>query len=171
MDDTLSLGTDVATWAIKDFSVVLRQQITQAARRQGCTVGEWLHGYFQRHGIDGQQFAPVNLAPVEPMPAARQWMTSASWQRRQPGSQRRRTRWRRGYVPPCPGACGRPHGSGCHPPSRGRWRCHRRTQRHEHPSTAARGEPIADRRRQRGRYPSPLARYVGEQAAGAADRH
>jgi hypothetical protein len=70
MDDTLSLGSQVAVWAIKDFSVVLRQQITQAARRQGCTVGEWLHGYFQRHGIDGQQFAPVNLTPVEPMPAA-----------------------------------------------------------------------------------------------------
>ena len=69
MDDTLSLGTEVAPWAIKDFSVMLRQQITQAARRQGCTVGEWLHGYFQRHGIDGQQFAPVNLTPVEPTPA------------------------------------------------------------------------------------------------------
>ena len=68
--DALALGTEVATWAIKDFSVTLRQQITQAARRQDCTVAEWLHGYFQRHGIDGQQFAPVNLTPVEPVPAA-----------------------------------------------------------------------------------------------------
>jgi hypothetical protein len=66
--DTLSLGTEVATWAIKDFSVALRQQITAAARRQDCTVAEWLHGYFQRHGIDGQPFAPVNLTPVEPPP-------------------------------------------------------------------------------------------------------
>jgi hypothetical protein len=70
MDDVLTLGTEVATWAIKDFSVTLRQQITQAARRQGCTVAEWLHGYFQRHGIDGQQFAPVNLTQVERLPAA-----------------------------------------------------------------------------------------------------
>ena len=66
MDDMLSLGTEVAPWQIKDFSVSLRQQITQAARRQGCTLAEWLHGYFQRHGIDGQQFAPVNLALVGP---------------------------------------------------------------------------------------------------------
>jgi hypothetical protein len=66
MDDMLSLGTEVAPWQIKDFSVSLRQQITQAARRQDCTLAEWLHGYFQRHGIDGQQFAPVNLAPVGP---------------------------------------------------------------------------------------------------------
>ncbi len=69
--DSLSLGTEVATWAIKDFSVMLRQQIILAARRQGCTVADWLHGYFQKHGIDGQQFAPVNLDPVElPSPAA-----------------------------------------------------------------------------------------------------
>ena len=64
--DTLSLGTDFATWAIKDFSVVLRQQITQAARRQDCTVGEWLHRYFQQHGIEGQQFTAVQIARVEP---------------------------------------------------------------------------------------------------------
>ena len=68
-DDILSLGTEVAPWQIKDFSVALRQQITQAARRQDCTIAEWLHGYFQRHGIDGQQFAPVKLAPVGPDPA------------------------------------------------------------------------------------------------------
>ena len=69
MDDMLSLGTEVANWQIKDFSVALRQQITQAARRQDCTVAEWLHGYFQRHGIDGQQFEPVKLAAVGPDPA------------------------------------------------------------------------------------------------------
>jgi hypothetical protein len=38
--DALSLRTDMATWAIKDFSVVLGQQIT---RRQDCTMAEWLH--------------------------------------------------------------------------------------------------------------------------------
>ena len=66
-DDMLSLGTDVAPWQIKDFSVALRrQQITQAARRQDCTVAEWLHGYFQRYGIDGQQFDPVKFDAVAP---------------------------------------------------------------------------------------------------------
>ena len=70
MDDTLSLGTDFATWAIKDFSVVLRQQITQGARRQDCTVAEWLHSYFQQHGIDGQQFTVVQIARVQPEAAA-----------------------------------------------------------------------------------------------------
>jgi hypothetical protein len=66
MDDLLSLGTEVATWAIKDFSVALRQQITRAARLQDCTVAEWLHGHFQRHGVDGQMFDPVQLNPVVP---------------------------------------------------------------------------------------------------------
>ena len=63
-DDILSLGTEVAPWQIKDFSVALRTQITKAARQQDCTIAEWLHGHFQRHGIDGQQFEPVKLAPV-----------------------------------------------------------------------------------------------------------
>lgn len=66
MNDTLSLGTETATWAIKDFSVTLRQEITRAARLQDCTVAEWLHGYFQKHGIDGQQFDRVNLNQVQP---------------------------------------------------------------------------------------------------------
>ena len=66
MDDILSLGTEVAPWQIKDFSVALRTQITKAARQQDCTIAEWLHGYFQRHGIDGQQFEAVKLAPVGP---------------------------------------------------------------------------------------------------------
>jgi hypothetical protein len=66
MDDLLSLGTEVATWAIKDFSVALRQQITRAARQADCTVAEWLHGHFQRHGVDGQMFDPVQLNPVVP---------------------------------------------------------------------------------------------------------
>ena len=66
-DDTISLGTERTTWAIKDFSVVLRQQIIHASRQQpNCTVADWLHGYFQRHGINGQQFAPVQIARVEP---------------------------------------------------------------------------------------------------------
>jgi len=73
-DDILSLGTDVAPWQIKDFSVALRTQITKAARQHDCTIAEWLHGYFQRHGIDGQQFEPVKLAQVgfiaRPTPAA-----------------------------------------------------------------------------------------------------
>jgi hypothetical protein len=65
----LGLGTETATWAIKDFSVVLRQQITQAARRQDCTVAEWLAGYFVRHGIEGQQFEAVKMNGVEPVQA------------------------------------------------------------------------------------------------------
>lgn len=65
MNDTLSLGTETATWAIKDFSVTLRQEITRAARLSDCTVAEWLHGYFQKHGLDGQ-LDPVNLNPVKP---------------------------------------------------------------------------------------------------------
>ena len=66
MDDVLSLGTETATWAIKDFSVSLRQQITQAARRHDCTVAEWVHGHFQRHGVDDQQFDPVKIGRVNP---------------------------------------------------------------------------------------------------------
>lgn len=71
-DDTLSLGTETAPWMIKEFSVALRQQITQAARRQGCTVADWLHGHFQKHGPDGQQFTPVKLASVNPAAAPAQ---------------------------------------------------------------------------------------------------
>lgn len=70
MDDILTLGAEVAPWQIKDISVALRTQITKAARQQDCTIAEWLHGYFQRHGIDGQQFEPVKLAPVGPAIAA-----------------------------------------------------------------------------------------------------
>ena len=69
MDDMLSLGTEVAPWQIKDFSVALRTQITKAARQQDCTIAEWLHGYFQRYGIDGQRFEPVKLSVVGPDPA------------------------------------------------------------------------------------------------------
>jgi hypothetical protein len=68
--ETLALGTETSTWAIKDFSVVLRQQITQAARRHDCTVADWLHGHFQRHGIDGLQIDPVKLNQVEPVSSA-----------------------------------------------------------------------------------------------------
>ena len=64
--DVMPLGSEVGPWQIKDFSVRLRQQITAAARRQGCTVPEWLHRYFQRYGIDGQQFEAVKLATVLP---------------------------------------------------------------------------------------------------------
>jgi hypothetical protein len=46
------------------------QPAGDAGAAHASTVAEWLHGYFQRHGIDGQQFAPVNLTPVEPVPAA-----------------------------------------------------------------------------------------------------
>lgn len=65
-DDILSLGTAVAPWTIKDFSVALRGHVTKAARQADCTMADWMHGYFQRHGIDGQQFAPVKLNHVEP---------------------------------------------------------------------------------------------------------
>jgi len=64
--DVLSLGDEFDTWAIKSFSAKLRRQITGAARRQGCTVAEWLHGHFQRFGVDGDEFAPVKIAAVEP---------------------------------------------------------------------------------------------------------
>lgn len=48
---TLALGSEVAPWQIKDFSVALRQAITQAARQQGVTVAEFLHAHFTRHGL------------------------------------------------------------------------------------------------------------------------
>ena len=66
-EDAIPLGTDRTTWAVKDFSVVLRQQIIQASRQEpNCTVADWLHGYFQKHGINGQRFTPVQVARVEP---------------------------------------------------------------------------------------------------------
>ena len=63
--DTLTPGTDRAPWAIKDFPVRLREEITRAARLQDCTVAEWLTRYFQRHGIDGR-FDVVKINSVQP---------------------------------------------------------------------------------------------------------
>lgn len=57
----LPLGTDVANWQIKDFSVALRRQITEAARQGEMTVADWLHNYFTRHGIDGPPGLPVKF--------------------------------------------------------------------------------------------------------------
>jgi hypothetical protein len=72
MNDTMTIGTETATWAVKDFSVELRRQITKAAQRQNCTVAEWLHGHFQRFGVDGHEFTPVKITEVErpPTPSA-----------------------------------------------------------------------------------------------------
>jgi hypothetical protein len=70
MDDIQQLGTATATWAIKDFSVALRQEITRAARQADCTVAEWLHGHFQRFGVGEASFSPVKLDPVKPSPSA-----------------------------------------------------------------------------------------------------
>lgn len=89
MSDTLSIGPEVATWAIKDFSVTLRQQITSAARRQDCNVAEWLHAYFHRHGIEGQQFdlmkmtqsapsAPLDLMAIAGNPELPRWVRAAA---------------------------------------------------------------------------------------------
>jgi hypothetical protein len=66
--ELLSLGTKTAPWMIKGFSVALREQITDTARRQGATTADWLHAYFQKHGIDGQQFDPVKIDRVGPSP-------------------------------------------------------------------------------------------------------
>lgn len=82
----------------------------QAARRQDCTVAEWLHGYFQRHGIDGQRFAPINLTPVEPMPAA---PVDDLCRLTEAAARLAETADRiapRAYVRACPEACGRPRG-------------------------------------------------------------
>jgi hypothetical protein len=68
-DDALELGTEFTTWAIKDFSANLRQQITREARLADCTVAEWLHGYFQKFGIAGRQVHPVKITAVEPVAA------------------------------------------------------------------------------------------------------
>ena len=66
MDDIQRIGTEAAVWSIKDFSVSLRQEIIRAARQQGCTVAEWLHGHFQRFGVGEARFAPVKLTPLNP---------------------------------------------------------------------------------------------------------
>src|SRR5215469_4601009 len=66
MSDIQQLGDDFATWAIKGFSVKLREEITKAARLQDCTVADWLHAHFQKHGVDGVQVDVVKIAPVAP---------------------------------------------------------------------------------------------------------
>jgi hypothetical protein len=63
--DLLTIGTETAHWQIKDFSVVLRQQITATARANRLPIADWLHHYFQRHGIDGQHFDVPPPAPPE----------------------------------------------------------------------------------------------------------
>jgi len=67
-NDAIALGAELGPWQIKDFSVRLRQQITQAARRQDCTLADWLHAHFQKYGIDGLQVDAVKLAPALPAP-------------------------------------------------------------------------------------------------------
>jgi hypothetical protein len=69
MSNTMALGTETGPWQIKDFSVAMRQQITAAARRQDCTLAEWLHAHFQKHGIDGLQIEAVKLDPALSAPA------------------------------------------------------------------------------------------------------
>lgn len=66
--DTQQLGDGFATWAIKGFSVRLREEITKAARLQDCTVADWLHAHFQKHGVDGIQVDVVKMTPVAPPP-------------------------------------------------------------------------------------------------------
>jgi hypothetical protein len=56
--DTMEVG-EVAVWAVKDFSVQLRKLITDAARRQNCTVADFLHRHFHKYGIDGLEAPPV----------------------------------------------------------------------------------------------------------------
>lgn len=71
--DVLTLGTEVGPWQIRDFSVRLREEINKRARQSNCKAADWLHGYFQKHGIDGEPFAPIDLAgapAAAPAPAA-----------------------------------------------------------------------------------------------------
>jgi len=69
-DEIGRLGTEVANWSIKAFSVEMREQINRAARQADCTVAEFLHGHFVRFGIAGQQFDPVKLDQDYPPPSA-----------------------------------------------------------------------------------------------------
>jgi hypothetical protein len=66
MGETQQLGTDFATWAIKGFSVKLREAIMKAARQQDWNVAEWLHAHFQKFGVDGLQVDVVKIDPVSP---------------------------------------------------------------------------------------------------------
>jgi hypothetical protein len=67
--DTQQVG-EVAVWAIKDFSIEIRKHVTDQARRQGCTVADWLHAYFHKHGVDGAEINPVKITKVEPLSRA-----------------------------------------------------------------------------------------------------
>jgi hypothetical protein len=64
--DTQQIG-EVAPWMVKDFSVQIRKHITDQARRQGCTVADWLHAYFHKHGLDGVEINPVKITEVKPL--------------------------------------------------------------------------------------------------------
>jgi hypothetical protein len=59
---------DLAVWLVKGFSVDMRRQITRAAKGRDCTVAEWLHGHFERYGIDGVAVTPVKLIAANPSP-------------------------------------------------------------------------------------------------------
>lgn len=53
-----------AAWNVKDFSVKLRQQITDRASREGVTVAQWLAAFFAAHGFEAPEIQ-VNLSEVK----------------------------------------------------------------------------------------------------------
>jgi hypothetical protein len=65
-NDTQAVG-GTAVWNIKGFSITLREEIARAARQQDCTIADWLHAHFHKHGVDGVEVEiPVKLAPALP---------------------------------------------------------------------------------------------------------
>lgn len=65
----VELGPEVGPWNIAKFSTTIREQIVQAARREGCSVADWLHGHFVRFGVAAVKFDPVKLDGLKPAAA------------------------------------------------------------------------------------------------------